>query len=272
MVLTFNGRANIGVSIVQQAYPDAQLLEVSASASAGPTHDPKQLCDMQLVFMLPEGRTVVIRETSWGEFGEPEVIDEPFVGNVILSWPIAMELEDAIARKEAAGHREPFVAVTLRQPLIPDVSHPFFIFTGADGSHVFVEVVSGQISSSTLALGSSTRSVAVQLMNQSDQVLRRSTWRLDMGVWARNRLPPETIQPGETAYWRNDSNGFLTGAAGFVAYETDLGTVEFEWLNRYWVSANRYTESAPEGIRLRVDGGGGRNAEVDVLITNALSL
>lgn len=130
-ILSFLGRVNIAVRIVTEKYPDAKLYEVQGKSSKGPTSDWKDVDELTVIFGRPSeqgGSTIEIKSTGWGEFGEPREVPSPWLGDVILVWPIKMELEEAIALKEKAGYTKPFICVTLRQPLHYQVADPYYIF------------------------------------------------------------------------------------------------------------------------------------------------
>lgn len=145
-ILSFNGCANIAVRIVTEQYPKARLYEVDGIATGGPTTDPNKIDYMRVVFQNADNTTVIIETIKWGEFGEPQLIKQPWVGDLVIDWPIKMDLPEATKLKEQAGFPEPFANVTLRNPLGPTRTNPFFIF-GTNPSHpyIFVDVVTGQV-------------------------------------------------------------------------------------------------------------------------------
>lgn len=145
-ILSFNGCANIAVRIVTEKYPNAKLYEVDGTASGGPTTDPNKIDQMRVVFQNPDNTTVIIKTITWGEFGAPQLINEPWLGDVVINWPIKMDLPEANTLKDNAGFREPFANVTLRNPLGPVRTNPFFIFGVTHNEpYVFVDVVTGKV-------------------------------------------------------------------------------------------------------------------------------
>lgn len=144
-ILSFDGRVNIAVRIVTEKYPGSLLYEAEAVSSNGATIDPAQLDQMKVIFQYGAD-TVVIKSTGYGEFGEPILIKEPWVGDVVIKWPIPMDLPEANILKEQAGYKEPYNAVILRNPLGPTPTNPFFIF-GLDSGlpYIFVDVVTGEV-------------------------------------------------------------------------------------------------------------------------------
>ncbi|CAG8569524.1 16821_t:CDS:2, partial [Dentiscutata erythropus] len=128
--LTFNNRVSLAVSIVTDQYPDAKLYEADAKAtSAG----PDKINEM----------TVKFQEISPGKFDKPVLVKEPLLGDVVIQWP--MDLLRANQLKEAAGFKEPYTTVTLRNPLGPHVLNPFFIFDDGSSQYVFVDIVTGKV-------------------------------------------------------------------------------------------------------------------------------
>lgn len=145
-ILSFNGRVNIAVRIVQEQYPEAKLYEADGTASGGPTTDPAKIDHLRVVFQNSDNTTVIIEETGYGEFGKPKLIDQPWVEDVVIDWPVEMDLPEANKLKEKAGYTEPYGAVTLRNPLGPTISNPYFIFGGNPSQpYIFVDTVTGKV-------------------------------------------------------------------------------------------------------------------------------
>ena len=145
-VLSFNGRVNIAVRIVTEQYPEAKLYEADGTASDGPTTDPLKIDQLRVVFQNVNNSTVIIKEIAYGEFGKPELIPHPWLEDIVIEWPVDMDLDRANSLKEAAGYTAPYGAVTLRNPLGPTVSNPYFIFGGNPAQpYVFVDTVTGEV-------------------------------------------------------------------------------------------------------------------------------
>jgi len=145
-ILSFNGRVNIAVRIVTEQYPEAKLYEADGISSSGPTTDPHKIDLLRVVFQNPNNTTVIIKSTGWGEFGEPVLIPEPWLEDVIIAWPVPMDLDQANGLKEKAGFTGPYGNVTLRNPLGPKPGNPYFIF-GDTPPHpyIFVDTVTGEV-------------------------------------------------------------------------------------------------------------------------------
>jgi hypothetical protein len=147
-ILSFNGMVNIAVRIVTEKYPQAKLLEADGEATGGPTRDPNRINRMRVVFQNPGNTTVIIKSTVWGEFAAPVLINEPWLEDVVIKWPVSMDLPKANALKEEAGYTSPYTTVTLRNPLGPRPGNPLFIFgSGGSQPYIFVDTVTGQVSS-----------------------------------------------------------------------------------------------------------------------------
>ena len=147
-ILNFVGRVNIAVRIVTEQYPDAKLYEADGVSSSGLTTDPLKIDKLRVVFQNKDNTTVIINSTGWGEFGEPELIHQPWLEDIVIQWPVEMDLDEANQLKEAAGYKEPYSNVTLRNPLGPKKSNPYYIFGGNPGKpYIFVDTVTKEVHS-----------------------------------------------------------------------------------------------------------------------------
>jgi hypothetical protein len=145
-ILSFDGRVNIAVRIVKEQYPNAVLYEADGIASGGLTTDPAKIDQLRVVFGNENNTTVIITETGYGEFGQPELIPHFWVGDRVIQWPIKMDLPEANKLKEEAGYTNPYANVTLRNPLGPTDSNPYFIFGVSQSEpYIFVDTVTGKV-------------------------------------------------------------------------------------------------------------------------------
>lgn len=144
-ILSYLGRVNIAVRLVTEKYPGAQLYEVDGVASKGPTTKPLDIDQLRVVFGLPNNHTALISSTGWGEFGPIEDIPEPWLEDVVIPWPIKMDLVDADRLLKAAGFTGPYYNVTLRHPLYPGVNEPEYIFCFGGGRYIAVGVLSKKV-------------------------------------------------------------------------------------------------------------------------------
>ena len=78
----------------------------------------------------------------------------------------------------------------------------------------------------------SAREVHVTFYNCTDSILTLTSTDKKGGEWVDN--PPDTIYPGQTVYWRTDSDGFMTGTEAYAYYQTTDGvSIEVYWDNPY---------------------------------------
>ncbi len=138
--LSFLGMANIAVRLVTDEYPEAQLYEGDGTSPKGPTTNVQDVNSWRFVFSLPNNRTAFIHSTDWGEFGPIEVVPFPWLEDVVIPWPIDLELTDAAQLLQQAGYTGAYGTVTLRWPLYPGNNQPFYIFGMTDGTYVFVGI------------------------------------------------------------------------------------------------------------------------------------
>jgi hypothetical protein len=143
--MSFNERVSIGIGIVAEQYPEARLYEAQGDATAGPTTDPDAIDHVRLVFQNVDNTTVVIDELSPGVFGAPKLEPFPWLEDVVIDWPVKMDLPEAVRLKEQAGNAVPFQHIVLRQPIFPGLIHPYFIFDSPKGWYIFVDTVSGRV-------------------------------------------------------------------------------------------------------------------------------
>lgn len=139
----FNGRVDRIVGAVRGQWPGAVLLEASSIFPTLVETYPDAIA-LRVVFQV-EGGSVVVNETDWTAPVVPEFTAMPWLGSARLPWPVALdELEaEAIFREKNAATA--FGAVTLRQPVYPGMTEPYFIFRNPSGRFVFVGTVTRQV-------------------------------------------------------------------------------------------------------------------------------
>jgi hypothetical protein len=146
-ILNFVGRVNIAVRIVTEKYPKAKLYEADGTSSSGLTNDPLKIDQIRVVFQNSNNTTVIIKSNGWGTFDEPILIDEPWLEDVIIEWPVHMDLDEANQLKEAAGFKQLYGAVTLRNPLGPKIGNPYYIFgSNPTQPYIFVDTITKEVS------------------------------------------------------------------------------------------------------------------------------
>ncbi|KAF5249444.1 hypothetical protein FANTH_5325 [Fusarium anthophilum] len=127
--LSWDGFINVGLNLIKKKYPNANLLEVDATPlTRKPVENEWGLVNNRIVCGLSGNKTAIIQSTGWGEFGKVQTIDSPFLGDTIISWPVALDIHDAFTILRKAGYKQAIYAVTLRQPLYPGDDQPFYIF------------------------------------------------------------------------------------------------------------------------------------------------
>jgi hypothetical protein len=144
--------ADIGIKLLEATYPlGVQLLEIQATPLIpGPVTSPFQLGQMKIVASVAIAKdvahnTAILTSTGWGEFGAVETSLEPWLGDVLVEWPIKLELLQAFGLLQDAGFSSPVDAVTLRQPLYPGIDEPYYIFSFPDGKFVAVGVEDSKV-------------------------------------------------------------------------------------------------------------------------------
>ncbi|UNI15960.1 hypothetical protein JDV02_002442 [Purpureocillium takamizusanense] len=145
--LSYLGCVNIGVRIVREQFPDAQLYEVQGAAPNNAyVNDVKKFSRLQLIFQAEEGRGTAIISTSsqWGEFGPVYYVGQPWLEDVVIPWPIDMDATEAdrLLREHYSG---PYNSMLLRHPLYPGYNEPYYIFNVAGEGFVFVGVNSRKV-------------------------------------------------------------------------------------------------------------------------------
>ena len=133
--LSFLGNVNIAVDQVRKRYPKAELYEVDANLPMNitpATVDPHDLTKLRAVLRNVNNSTVIIDSgSSRGTWEEPYLIEQPWVEDVAIPWPIKMEIVEAVDLMLKAGFLEPFYDCTLRHPLgfdAPEDKEPCYIF------------------------------------------------------------------------------------------------------------------------------------------------
>lgn len=139
----FNGRVDRIVRVVREQWREAELLEASSIPDTLVETYPE---DVTLKVVLSvEGGTVVVSESDWTQPISPEFRPQPWMGSARLPWPVALDELEAEDFYRAAGHGPQFGAVTLRQPVYPGMTEPYFIFRTPEGPFVFVGTVTRKV-------------------------------------------------------------------------------------------------------------------------------
>lgn len=82
-----------------------------------------------------------------GHVRSPVVINRPWTEDYVIDWTPQSYLDitaaDAILKK--AGYVSAYSSVTMRAPLGPKHTEPYYIFNFPDGSHTAVGLVDGNV-------------------------------------------------------------------------------------------------------------------------------
>ena len=148
-ILSFRGCVFIAQRIVQRTWPDAKLLEVSATKNTPfPVTDPLFLSQLECIFTTGDG-TVRIKPIGWGEFGKPIYISERWVGSVSFDIrDTRLDITDAADAMQKAGIKLSFFSAELDHPLVSPGSlrdEPYYFFKMVDASVVLVGAIDGDI-------------------------------------------------------------------------------------------------------------------------------
>lgn len=138
LILSFLGRVNVAMRLIREKYPDAELYEVEATGQK-PSVNPNDIAQLKVVCRAGRG-TAIISSTGWSTFGPVMYVDQPWLEDRTIAWPIDMELTEADRLLKAAGFTGPYDTVTLRHPLAPGFNEPYYIFGMTTGQYVFVGV------------------------------------------------------------------------------------------------------------------------------------
>ena len=140
----FNARVDRVIRAVRADRPEAILLEASGVLGSMVMELPED--SAVRVVLRVSGGTVVATQAD--PFGEPQIDFRamPWLGSADLPWPVAKNLEEAESLMRRAGYGPDYRSVTLRRPVYPGMTEPYFIFGMAGNGFVFVGTVTGQVS------------------------------------------------------------------------------------------------------------------------------
>jgi hypothetical protein len=142
----FLGLLNRAAAIVSAKYPQAQLYEADLDA---------QLIGSPWRFVFNNPATApnstVFIKCFEGNFGDPYQVDEPWLEDLVIELPIALDLQVAWDLCASSGCGGKASAITLRYPLYPGVKEPSYIFTQLTASRrCWVGVRSREVSCTPL--------------------------------------------------------------------------------------------------------------------------
>lgn len=139
----FNARLDRLILDVRATHPEAVLLEANPVLSSVVTELP-EWAGLRAVLRV-DGGTVVAEQTElWGD-PRMEFRAIPWMGDMDLPWPVAMDLEEAESALRDAGFGSEYRTVTLRRPVYPGMTEPYFIFGTPAHGFVFVGTVTRRV-------------------------------------------------------------------------------------------------------------------------------
>jgi len=149
-ILSFIGMTNIAVGIVKEYFPNANLYEVFGVSSRGWTRNWTDIDQLNAVFgvmLNKKDRSARLCSEKWGEWG-PVVLGGLWVEDMVIAWPIKLDLEEAVQLMYSSGYTGTFNNTTLRWPVGPGYDEPYYIFHTPD-RYIFVGVNSHEVTART---------------------------------------------------------------------------------------------------------------------------
>lgn len=139
----FNARLDRLIREVRVTHPEAVLLEANPVLSSIVTELPEWV-GLRAVLRV-NGGTVVAEQTDlWGD-PRMDFRAIPWMGDMDLPWPVAMDLEQAESALRDAGFGSEYRTVTLRRPVYPGMTEPYFIFGTPTRGFIFVGTVTRKV-------------------------------------------------------------------------------------------------------------------------------
>jgi len=138
---------NPGVDLSFFEFTASPLPDAETSIRGDTTVD--DLIWWQFVFNCDEGQTAIVEKEN-GVWQPSEIVNQPWLEDVVFdSYLLSFDLDEAIEILKMAhcgGNTSSgnlFDYVVFRQPLHPDVTEPYYIFTVGAGQYVFVGAITG---------------------------------------------------------------------------------------------------------------------------------
>ena len=150
--LTFNEMVDVSQEKALSITPLAKFYEASAT---------KKQNGIKSVFRGVENSTILVEVTADGKI-KSEVVNSPFLEDVVINLPIKMTLEEAEQLLLDAGYGTgvegvaDWSMVVLRRPLGPEETPALYIFTTSRG-YVNVNTITGEVESAEALLGENVR-------------------------------------------------------------------------------------------------------------------
>jgi len=141
---SFIASVSKGFAKIKAKYPDAQLYYAELTAPTwGPFGFPVLAITALVTINSVTKQAIIATKPSLlpTEFGKIILSDAPIMGNLPITWPITMDMVEALTLLAKAGYGNDVTDTMLRRPLTPGFSHePWYIFTLQDKKEVGVGV------------------------------------------------------------------------------------------------------------------------------------
>ncbi|GCE20983.1 hypothetical protein [Dictyobacter kobayashii] len=126
--------------MVLASYPEAQFYEAEGTPQNNSGMTAQDVNQWLFIFNNPATTPNSTLELPYqnGQFGAIKSVAEPFLEDLVITLPPATGLNEAV-KLLRQHYTAPFTAVTLRFPLGPTQTEPFYIFSLPD-EHVWVFV------------------------------------------------------------------------------------------------------------------------------------
>ena len=150
--LTFNEMVDLSQEEALSITPLANFYEASAT---------KNVNGVKSIFQGVENSTIIVEVTSNGKVTS-EVVNSPFLDDLVIQLPVKMTLEEAEQLLLDAGYGTgiegvaDWSIVVLRRPLGPEVTPALYIFTTSKG-YVSVNTITKEVGSTQALLGENQR-------------------------------------------------------------------------------------------------------------------
>ena len=133
----------------QAVFAKAVLLEADGTpATAAKVKTAAAIVNWRFVFDNQRTGSKYASAFVWahsGTFGKVKGNVEPFLEDEVISPVPQMTLARAVTLLNAAGYKAGFYNVTLRKPLYPGVTSPFYFFTLGNLKYVAVNTTTGKV-------------------------------------------------------------------------------------------------------------------------------
>ncbi len=139
----FNARLDQVVRSVRKSHPEAALLESYPVLSITGIAMPDSAV-LRSVFRV-SGGTVMAEQANPSSDPSIDFNPTPWMGDMDLPWPVAMNLEEAESAMRNEGFGAEYRTVALRQPLKPGMDEPYFIFGTPSFGFVFVGTITRKV-------------------------------------------------------------------------------------------------------------------------------